>query len=81
MKVRFGKGKTEYGPGVEIKLTGNEVASAIMAYLVAHEIYTFGPQTITVNDELCKSGSVYIDPSGCVMSEGKRFNGKGTIDD
>ena len=29
MKVRHGNGKTEYGPGVEIKLTGDEVALAI----------------------------------------------------
>ena len=36
MNVQFGKGKTEYGTGVQIDLTGDEVATAISAYLVAN---------------------------------------------
>ena len=60
MKVKFGKGKTKYGPGVQINLTGEEVAIAISAYLVAHQIYVSGARTITVNGELCKKGEVYV---------------------
>jgi len=29
MEIYFGKGRTEYGPGVQIDLTGEEVATAI----------------------------------------------------
>lgn len=36
MEVKYGKGKTQYGPGVSIDLTGDEVVTAIDAYLVAH---------------------------------------------
>lgn len=35
MKVRIGEGKTKYGPGVTIDLSGDEVATAIVAWLVA----------------------------------------------
>jgi len=35
MKVKHGKGKTEYGPGVEIKLTGSEVAVAVIVLTCA----------------------------------------------
>jgi hypothetical protein len=80
MKVRFGNGKTEYGPGVEIILTGSEVATAIDAYLVAHRIYVSGPRTITVNDKLCDSGMVYVDPSGAVVTDGIRYTGRGDIE-
>lgn len=76
MKVKFGKGKTEYGPGVEINLTGDEVATAIDAYLVAHGVYVSGPRTITVNSELCKKGRVYVDPSGFIISSGKKWDGR-----
>lgn len=80
MKVKHGKGKSQFGPGVSIKLTGDEVATAIHTYLVAHGIYISGPATVTVNGDLCVDGHVYVDPSGFVMSDGKRFNGCGTID-
>lgn len=72
MEISFGEGKTEYGPGVQINLTGNEVT-----YLTAHNVHIFGPATITVNGELCKIGSVYVDPSGRVVSDGIGWNGKG----
>ncbi len=77
MNVKFGKGKTIYGPGVEINLTGNEVATAIDAYLVSHGIHVSGPRTITVNGELCKKGQVYVDPSGYAIHKGIGWNGKG----
>ena len=80
MKVKFGNGKTEYGPGVQIDLTGDEVASAIDTYLCAHDIHVFGPRTITVNGKLCEKGMVFVDPSGFVMANGKRYRGIGKID-
>lgn len=60
MEIKKGNGPTEYGPGVQINLTGDEVATAIMAYLVAHGVYIHGPRTISVNGELCQEGGVYI---------------------
>ena len=80
MKIKHGKGKTEYGPGVEVKLTGSEVATAIDAYLVAHGVYVDGPRTITVNGKLCETGRVYVDPSGFVVTDGKRYTGRGSIE-
>ena len=77
MNVKYGNGVTEHGPGVQIDLSGNDVAVAITAYLIAHGICIFGPRTITVNGELCQGGSVYVDPSGFVMRDGEKFSGRG----
>jgi len=77
MKVQYGKGKTEYGPGVEINLTGDEVAIAIDAYLVARRVRISGPRTIRVNGDLCESGHIYVDPSGFVIHKGEKIEGKG----
>ncbi len=80
MKVNFGKGKTQYGPGVQIHLSGEDVAIAISAYLVAHGIYVDGARTINVNGQLCKKGEVYVDPSGRVVADGIGYNGRGHIE-
>ena len=77
MKIQHGSGKTAYGTGVSIELTGNEVATAIDAWLVAHNVYVSGPRTITVNGNLCKTGEVYVDPSGFVIANGKKVSGRG----
>jgi hypothetical protein len=77
MRVKYGDGPTEYGPGVSIELTGDEVATAIDAYLVAHGIHVDGPRTITVNGKLCREGNVYVDPSGFVIADGEEFSGRG----
>lgn len=77
MIVRHGQGRTEHGPGVSIELTGDEVATAIDAWLVAHDVHVSGPRTITVNGELCTSGSVYVDPSGFVVADGEKLSGRG----
>lgn len=77
MIVRYGKGRTEYGPGVSVELSGDEVATAIDAYLVAHSVVVCGPRTVTVNGELCQSGHVYVDPSGFVIDDGVKFDGRG----
>jgi len=77
MNIRYGDGKTEYGPGVSIELTGDEVALAISAWLVAQDVHVDGPRTITVNGDLCDDGRVYVDPGGAVIANGKRFSGRG----
>jgi len=77
MKVKHGKGETKYGPGVQIKLTGSEVARAIDAYLVSHGIHVSGPRTILVNGGYCKKGEVYVDPSGFVIEDGIKISGNG----
>ena len=78
MNVIYGKGKTVYGPGVSINLSGGEVAIAINAYLVAHQIFVHGPRTITVNGELCNKGHIYVDPSGFVIADGEKYDGRGS---
>jgi hypothetical protein len=78
MIVKYGEGRTEYGPGVSIELTGAEVATAIDAWLVAHSVDISGPRTITVNGELCEEGHVYVDPSGFVIHDGEKLSGRGT---
>ncbi len=77
MKVRHGEGRTEYGPGVQIDLTGDEVAIAIDAYLVARGVAISGPRTITVNGGLCEFGGVYVDPSGFAIRKGRKIDGRG----
>lgn len=77
MKVRHGKGTTKYGPGVQIDLTGDEVAIAIDAYLVARRVHVSGPRTITVNGELCDRGQIYVDPAGFVIRKGEKISGRG----
>ena len=62
---------------MNIVLTGSEVAIAIDAYLVAHNITVRGPRTVTVNGELCKKGRVYVDPEGFVIAVDEMFSGRG----
>jgi hypothetical protein len=59
MEIEYGDGRTKYGPGVAIELTGDEVAVAIFAWLVAHGVHVDGPRTVTVNGELCDHGQVF----------------------
>lgn len=77
MNIKYGEGTTEYGPGVSIDLTGDEVATAIDAWIVAHDVSVRGPRTITVNGELIDIGNIYVDPSGFVISEGVKMTGSG----
>lgn len=77
MKVKYGKGTTGYGPGVDIKLTGSEIAMAIYTYLTAHDVHISGAATILVNGKTIKKGSIYVDPSGGVVKKGVEFKGSG----
>lgn len=76
MEVKYGNGKTEYGKGVDINLSGEEVAMAIYTYLTAHNVHVRGAATITVNGELCEEGRMYVDPSGYVIADGKKWDGR-----
>jgi len=76
MEIKHGSGTTQYGPGVSIELSGDEVATAIDAWLVAHGVRVDGPRTVTVNGALCQSGHVYVDPSGFVVTGEKKFSGR-----
>ena len=77
MKIEYGGGKTEFGPGVSINLTGDEVATAIDAWLVANQVHLEGARTITVNGKLCHNGQVYVDPGGFVIAGGEKLSGRG----
>jgi hypothetical protein len=80
MEIKYGDGRTKYGPGVAIELTGDEVAIAVDAWLVAHGVHVDGPRTITVNGDLCDRGQIYVDPSGFVITpEGKKLRGRGPL--
>lgn len=80
MEIGFGEGKTDYGPGVLIHLDGNELATAIEAYIVAHGVYVSGPRTVSVNGKLCNNAEVYVDPSGFVVDDEQRYTGRGKIE-
>ena len=77
MRIKYGNGKTGFGHGVEIVLTGGEVAIAIDNYLYCKGVFIDGARTITVNAGLCESGKVYVDPSGSVVAKGKILRGRG----
>lgn len=62
--------------GVDINLSGDELAIAIDAYLVARRVHISGPRTITVNGGLCERAQVYVDPMGFVIRKGKKIGGK-----
>lgn len=78
IEVKRGRGRAKYGPGVYINLTGDDMAIAIDAYLVAHGVHVRGARTITVNGELCDRGNVYVDPEGFVIADGQKLSGDGT---
>jgi hypothetical protein len=79
MRIRYGTGKTEYGPGIDIFLSGDEVAIAIDSWLVGQNVNIQGPRTVTVNNKLCTHGHIYVDPSGFVIAEGRKFSGRGLV--
>lgn len=51
MNIQKGKGITKYGPGIQIDLTGDEVAIAIDNYLESKGVYINGPRTINKQKE------------------------------
>ena len=80
MEISYGNGKTEFGPGVSIKLDGDELTKAINAWLAWEGVYIDGPRTISINDgQKCEDAEIYVDPSGVVQSDGERFFGRGKL--
>lgn len=79
MNIKYGNGQTNYGPGVSITLSGDEVAQAIYAYLVAHGVYINGPRTVSSEGKLMGKTQVYVDPAGFVIYEGEKYDGKGPV--
>lgn len=75
MKIGYGEGKTKYGSGVSIDLSGEDLASAIDLYIYSKGYYVEGARTITVKGELCEQANVYVDPSGFVIYNGERYDG------
>jgi len=67
MEIVKGRGVSVCGAGVSIKLTGDELASAIRDYLVAHNVHINGASTVIVNSYKCINAEVYVDPSGFVI--------------
>ena len=79
MDIRYGNGKTKFGPGVSIDLTSDEAARAIFAWVVGQGIHIDGPRTLTVNGELVEKAKIYVDPSGFVITaDGNRMPGAPT---
>ena len=76
MKIQKGKGTTEFGTGIDIELTGEELAHAISTYIYSKRILILGARTIRVNGKLCESASVYVDPSGDVIQKGIKISGR-----
>lgn len=78
MHIEHGSEKTEFGFGVVIRLTGNEVAEAIDLWLAkTGNVIVTGPRTIAVNGQLCGYGAVYVDPSGSVRTKDRVYSGRG----
>ena len=74
MKIMFGEGE---GPEVIVELTGDEVATAIHAWLLAHSVSLDGARITTVNGQRCKTGKVYIYPPGHAIDDGVQCAGRG----
>jgi hypothetical protein len=75
MEIKKGNGRTKFGKGINILLTGEEVGLAISAYLKANKVHISGARTIMVNGDLCNKGRIYVDPSASVIHEGKKYSG------
>jgi hypothetical protein len=75
MKIEQGKGVSAYGPGVDIHLSADEVATAIDAYIVAHGAHVVGPRTVLIDGWGVNAGVVHVDPSGKVFHDGRVTEG------
>ena len=58
---------------VTIYLDGDEIATAIDAYLVTQRVYVFGPRTITTNDTILSGVKGEVIVNGTVISDGGRI--------
>jgi len=83
MEISLGNGKTKYGTGVQIDLTGEDLTNAIYQYLEKNDVYVDGAATIRVDGELCRdiTAGMYVDPSANVTHLNKRYLGSGKVID
>lgn len=58
---------------VIINLDGNEMATAIDAYLVSHCVCVSGPRTIRVNGTIIKDVEGKVIVNGSVIADGERI--------
>ena len=58
---------------VTIHLDGNEIATAIDAYLLSQKVYVSGPRTITANDTILSDVNAKVLVEGSVVSDGVRI--------
>ncbi len=73
MKIERGNGKTEYGYGINIKLTKDEVCRAIDSWLVGQGVYIVGSRTTRIDNNLC---DIYVDPSAYVNTDNGTISGR-----
>jgi hypothetical protein len=57
---------------VIIHLDGNEIATAIDAYLVSQKVYVSGPRTITANDTILRDVNAKVFVESDVVLYGSR---------
>lgn len=69
MEIKYGEGTSEYGPGVDIVLSGDELAQAIFDYIKSQGAIIEGPMTARANGGRCMSARVHVDPSGMVTTK------------
>ncbi len=77
MKIKHSKKNTEYGTGIEINLSADEVAMAIDAWVTSQNVEISGSRTVTVNGSSCKNARIFVDPSGYVVHNGIKISGTG----
>ncbi len=77
MEIKRGGSTAGYGPGVLIELSGDELAAAVDRYIAQHGVQVKGPRTVHVNGLSCACATVFVDPSGSVVSGNCDITGRG----
>lgn len=76
MEIKRGGGAYN-GPGILIELSGNELAAAVDRYIAQHGIQVKGARSVRVNGLNCACATVFVDPSGTVVSGDCDLTGRG----
>lgn len=76
MEIKRGGG-AHGGPGILIELSGNELSAAVDRYIAQHGVQVRGARTVRVNGLNCACATVFVDPSGSVVSGNCDFTGQG----
>ncbi len=71
MVISNGNGNTEYGMGISISLSSEQVCQALIKYIDELGVKIDGPRTITVNGKLVIGANIYVDPSGTISMHGR----------